>query len=178
MELELWLKNICAQIEDECIRIEKNEDSTDGNVYVLYCKNNKYIAKMYNDIIHAQAMVRLHQELNLKGVAVPKIIYSNCEGANDNNEYIVIYSFITGTQVSKMMQNGKLDLEIVKRIAKVLRKMHDRCVGENMFNLPQLPFDTYGKRRTVLHFDLTKDNIFYVDSEIAIIDFDDAMYDS
>jgi Ser/Thr protein kinase RdoA (MazF antagonist) len=57
--------------------------------------------------------------------------------------------------------------------------MHNLTCGVNEFNLPELSFDTYNKRKSLLHFDLTKSNIFKDDNnDIAIIDFDDSKYGS
>ena len=58
--------------------------------------------------------------------------------------------------------------------------MHDKTEGTNMFNLKEVPFkiDKALTRCSMLHFDLTKVNIFYNDKndKIGIIDFDDAKY--
>ena len=179
-EIEKKLMNICKLFMDNCYKVEKNEDSSDGNVYVLYCEKNKYIAKIYNDILHAQAMINLHQNLDNAGISVPRVIYTDCNEIDNNScEYIVIYSFINGKQISDMLHNGKVEDNLIIPIAKKVRKMHDTFVNENQFGLPELSFDTYNNRKTVLHFDLTKSNIFSDENaNIAIIDFDDARYGS
>lgn len=73
----------------------------------------------------------------------------------------------------------KYGTEIISLISKEIRKMHDVTSGINEFNLPELYFDTYKRRKVLLHFDLTKSNIFLNENnDISIIDFDDAKYGS
>ncbi len=73
----------------------------------------------------------------------------------------------------------KYGTEIISLISKKVRKIHDITSGINEFNIPELSFDTYKRRKTLLHFDLTKSNIFLDENnDIAIIDFDDAKYGS
>ena len=67
------------------------------------------------------------------------------------------------------------------QIAKELRKIHEITIGKNKYNLKPIPFELKGKfsRNSVLHFDLTKGNIFYNEewpNKIGFIDFDDAKY--
>ena len=91
----------------------------------------------------------------------------------------MIYSYIKGIQITDILQNGKVDKKIISYISKKVRKMHDVTCGKNEFDLPELPFETWNKRKTLLHFDLTKSNIILDgNNDIAIIDFDDAKYGS
>ena len=164
-------------IKDEIYEIEKNEDSSDGNVYIINCKFYKYVVKIYSDKKLAKSMVMLHQKLFQLNINVPNIIYNNLN--EKDKEYIVIYSFINGSQISDILKNGKVDKEIISYISKKIRNMHDVTCGKNEFDLPELPFETCNRRKTLLHFDLTKSNIFLDENnDIAIIDFDDAKYGS
>ena len=153
--------------------IEKSEESTDGNVYII---DNKYVMKIYNDINKAEAMTKLHIYLNSKNMNVPKIVFTkdNKEFLPLDGNYIVLYTFLTGKKIGKWF---KEDNEIIKNIARELRRMHDLTTN-NEFDLKDVPFmvDASLTRKSVLHFDLTKDNIFYSDGKIEFIDFDDAKY--
>ena len=60
-------------------------------------------------------------------------------------------------------------------IAKGLREFHSNTKN-NEFNLPKVPFENNSKNQSVLHFDLTRNNIFIQDNQISFIDFDDAKY--
>ena len=62
--------------------IEKSEESTDQNVYFLYCEKEKYVAKIYKNIEHTKSMILIHNYLSNCGLYVPKIIQNNNE-----NEY-------------------------------------------------------------------------------------------
>ena len=169
----IFANNICK----DCNLIEKNEDSSDGNVYIVECEDKKYVVKIYDNEQHFKSMVDIHTKLLNNNVNVPEIIYSMCDKEHGN--YIVIYSFIEGKQIKNTLKDGIIEGDLITAIAKAIRKMHDTMNGNNDFNLPELEFDTYKKRRTVIHFDLTKDNIFLDNSNnIFLIDFDDAKYGS
>ncbi len=166
------------QLHIDCLSVEKNSDSTDGNVYMIKCATDKFIAKVYDDIKHANSMVMLHNTLS-KMIHIPQIIYSDLNDEATNKNHIVIYSFMKGTPIDEKITNGKIDSEIIKKIGKTIHQMHDLASQGNKFQLPELPFDTINQRRAMLHFDLTKSNIFANENdEISIIDFDDAMYGS
>ena len=165
------------KLKEEICEIKKNKDSSDGNVYIIKCKFNKYIVKIYKNNKLAKSMVMLHQKLFQLNINVPNIIYNNLK--EDEEDYIVIYSFIKGNKIEDLLQNGKVEKEIISYISKKIRMMHDVTCGKNEFDLPKLPFETWNKRKTLLHFDLTKSNIFLDENnDIAIIDFDDAKYGS
>ena len=65
-------------------------------------------------------------------------------------------------------------MEVIYKIAMELRRMHDLLTTNIGFS--EINFDINLQRKSVLHFDLTKDNILYNDEDIAFIDFDDAKY--
>ena len=162
--------------------IIKNEDSTDGNVYILINHSNKYIAKLYDSKKHTISMVNIHEYLKNGGVNVPEIILNKeNEGYSllENGKYCVIYSFLNGEEIGNLFKNINKDISI--KIAKEIKKIHQMTNGNNKYNLPLLPFkiDEIFDRYSVLHFDLTRCNIFYNEnwqSQIGFIDFDDAKY--
>lgn len=164
----------------EIENIEKNEQSTDGNVYIILCKNKKYVAKIYNSIEHTKSMTKLYNELALSNTNIPKIIpakekedYIEFLGKN----YIVIYSFLKGEPIGWNQQTGKLDKEIIISLARELKRIHSITSDKNNFNLPVIPFGNNNHRKSVVHFDLTRNNIFKnTDNKIGIIDFDDAKF--
>lgn len=161
---------------NEIENIEKSIDSTDKNVYIIYGKE-KYIAKIYNNLEHTLEMIKLYNFLNDLDISVPKI-YS----ATDNNQYsqidkyyIVIYSFINGKQLE--FTNKQLNRKLIIEIAKYLSAFHKKTEYYISNNLPQMPFEINPDlRKSVLHFDLTKDNIFVDENKVTLIDFDDAKY--
>ena len=63
-------KKYCLGID----KIIKNEDSTDGNVYMLTGLSNKYIMKLYDEENHAISMVNIYKDLKNGGMNVPDII--------------------------------------------------------------------------------------------------------
>ena len=169
---EILHKNYLLNI----INIDKNSESTVGNVYIVYTNNNKYVLKIYDDIKHTKSMILLHQNLSNK-FNIPKIILTkdNRGYIEIDNKYIVLYSFLKGIQVGKL---DKLTDDIIKQIAIELRELHDSTQNTNKYNLKEIPFyNEYDlERKSLLHFDLTKGNIFYNKDKIEFIDFDDAKY--
>lgn len=155
------------------INITKNEDSTDGNVYNVITNNSKYIIKVYDDINKANNMVSIHNYLS--DLYIPRIIKNN-EGeyiTKCNDKYIILYSFLDGNSID--IFNGVFSLDLIKSIAKEVRRLHDMTLNKD-FNLERLDFCNKLERKSLLHFDLTKGNIFNNDSQIGFIDFDDSKY--
>ena len=159
-------------------RLERREDSTDGNVYIIHTVDNKYVMKIYDDFKHVKSMTELYTKLYKNHFYVPKVILSNNKGYVKviNGKYIVLYSFLKGTSLGKNLTD-----DIIKELAIQLRKFHDITNDNNIFNLKKLPFakNINMERCSALHFDLTKNNIFYEknkDTKIGFIDFDDAKY--
>lgn len=172
-------KNIKSEYNIRLNEIIKNTESTVGNVYMLNCDNNKYVAKVYNNIKHVKSMIKLHEELNKNQIYAPEIIKNN-DGIgytkiNSENYYVVLYSFLEGHQVTWDKTKIKLtDNEIIV-LANSLRKLHE-LNNNSEIKLPKIPFGNYKKRKGILHFDLTKQNIFINQDKIGFIDFDDAKF--
>lgn len=162
----------------DVVCIEKNEESTDGNVYIMYDSNQTgYALKVYDNIKHAKIMTGIHTYVNQMGLKAPKIITNNSKEDFTIHEdiYIVCYSFAEGVKLKEV----KLTDEIIKSIASYLKKLH--TININEFNLEVVPYRIDSDRQSVLHFDITKHNIFVnqadnKDNEICFIDFDDARF--
>lgn len=170
-------KIIKESYEIQINNITKNSDSTDGNVYLIKSKNNKYIFKIYNSLEHTQSMIKLHNFLNENNLYVPRIIQTKNKEyyKRYNDKYIVMYSFLEGMQLKNIIQT--VDNKTILKLAKEIRRLHD--LTENVtFNLKHIDFnlETEFKRKSVLHFDLTKDNIFINKDKVGFIDFDDAKF--
>ena len=171
-------KKYCLEID----KIIKNEDSTDGNVYMLTSLSNKYIMKLYDEENHAISMVNIHKDLKNGGMNVPDIILNKENQGYSllkNGKYCVIYSFLDGEEIGNLFKNISKDISI--KIAKEIKNIHQITNGNNKYNLPTLSFEIDGvfNRYSILHFDLTRCNIFYSEnwqSQIGFIDFDDAKY--
>lgn len=161
------------------INIEKNKESTVGNVYIIYTQDKKYVVKMYDNLDHTKSMTLLHSDLYNK-FNIPKIIHSKNKDLYikaSNSKYIVLYSFLDGIEIGSI---DNLNEKLIKQIAIELRRLHD-LTKVNKYNLNNIPFNDYNlKRKSLLHFDLTKGNIFYNEEKnnIGFIDFDDAKYGS
>lgn len=175
-------KEICEKYNLNINSIEKNEDSTDGNVYILYTEKKKYVAKVYDDLKHVKSMVNLHFDLVSNEIDVPKII--ECKNGEryiklSNNNYVIIYSFLEGIQLGEKFKD--LPEDVIKNFAIELNKFHNITCNSNIYNLKEIPFESNNKvdRYSALHFDLTRMNIFYNEdkkTKIGFIDFDDAKY--
>ena len=170
-------KIIKESYEIQINNITKNYDSTDGNVYLIKSNNNKYIFKIYNSLEHTQSMIKLHNFLNENNLYVPRIIQTKNKEyyKRYNDKYIVMYSFLEGMQLKNIIQ--KVDNKTILKLAKEIRRLHD--LTENVtFNLKHIDFnlETEFKRKSILHFDLTKDNIFINKDKVGFIDFDDAKF--
>ena len=171
------IKKILAQnYKIETDNIEKNEDSTDGNVYIV---KNKFVVKIYDDLNHVKSMIKIHNLLNENKINAPKIIVNEFgDGYSEllDNKYIVVYTFIDGNPIDWDKNTGRLNEDTIKSIADILKKIHN--ITRNMeLPLQRVKFDESNENCSLLHFDLTKNNIFINSKkEIAIIDFDDAKY--
>ncbi len=176
------MKEINQKYYLEINNIIKNEDSTDGNVYILKNHSNKYIMKLYDDEKHVISMVNIHIDLKNCGMNVPDIILNKEKerySLLENGKFCIIYSFLNGEEIGNLFKNINKETSI--KIAKEIKKIHQITNGNNKYNLPVLPFKIDGvfNRYSILHFDLTRCNIFYNidwDSKIGFIDFDDAKY--
>lgn len=175
--LDFDLKKI---ISDEyllnIIKIDKNKESSVGNVYIIETDKTKFVAKIYDDLNHTLSMINLHSNLSNK-FYIPKIILNKNNTGYikiNNSKYIVLYSFLEGIQIGEF---NELNENIIKMIATELRKLHDMTNNLNKYKLKDVPFniDYNLTRKSLLHFDLTKSNIFY-NNKIGFIDFDDAKY--
>ena len=180
MKLENELKKILTdKYNFKVNKIQKNLQSTVGNVYMVYCNNNKYVIKIYNDIRHVKAMVNLHKVLEDNKLYVPKVIRNrfNEEYTIFKEKYIVVYSLLMGNQIIWNTDKINLTDYEINKLAKTVRKLHN-VTNNDVIGLPQLSFGNDIKRESVLHFDLTRNNIF-IDTKkdkIGFIDFDDAKF--
>ena len=157
-------------------KVEKNLQSTIGNVYIVYSKNIRYVIKAYDNIEHTNAMVKLHKIMSGQNLYVPKVIYNikNELYTTLENYYIVVYSFLQGHQIVWDTDKIKLSDAEIDRIAKILRVLHN--IKSNEMKLPVISFGNDIERKSVIHFDLTRNNIFINETKIGIIDFDDAKF--
>lgn len=175
-----WMEILKEKYNLDAKKIEKNQQSTDHNVYEIYCDTKKYIAKIYHNINHTKSMTNLHHKLAESKINVPKIIPSITKEdyvETPEKSYLVIYSFLEGKPISRSKETGKFDRNTISLIAKELRKIHKFTSNYNQFDLPEISFAESGNRKSLVHFDLTKNNIFIdVNHSIGIIDFDDAKY--
>ena len=91
------------------LKIDKNIESTVGNVYIIYTQKEKYVLKLYDDLSHTNSMILLHDDLSNK-INIPKII----KNKNDigytiiDSKYVVLYSFLDGVQIGKEFDNLRM----------------------------------------------------------------------
>lgn len=153
------------------IDISKSDESTVGNVYIIYTNNSKYVLKIYDNKKHTESITLLHTNLSSK-FYIPKIIFNKDSNLyiQISSNYMVLFSFLEGIQIGKL---DRIDDNIIINIAKELRKLHDET-SINDYKLDEVKCDI--ERKSLLHFDLTKGNIFYNEGKIGFIDFDDSKY--
>lgn len=161
-------------------KIEKNLQSTVGNVYILFSNKSKYVIKVYDNLKHTKWIVKLHKVLIKNNFYVPEVIKNNLNKGYleiSKNTYIVVYSFLKGHQLVWDETKIKLTDDELCRLAKTLRHLH-KITNNSEINLPSIPFENYIGRKSILHFDLTRQNIFINNEEnkIGFIDFDDAKF--
>lgn len=169
-------KTLAQNYKIETDSIEKNEDSTDGNVYIV---KNKFVVKIYDDLNHVKSMIKIHNLLDENKINAPKIIVNKFgDGYSEllDNKYIVVYTFIDGQPITWDKNTGRLNEDTIKSIANILKKIHS--ITRNMeLPLQRVEFEKSSEDCSLLHFDLTKNNIFINSKkEITVIDFDDAKY--
>ena len=156
-------------------KIEKNEESTDGNVYVIEDGISKYVLKIYMSEKHTKKMVQLHKILESNNINAPRIVKSihNVYFEMYEDSYYVVYSFIEG----KKLKECEFEKSKIKHIAKYLKELHKLKVPEDC-DLDTVKITNYDDKKSILHFDITKSNIFINNDEVFFIDFDDAKYGS
>lgn len=178
------MNELITKINEEYLiyinKLEKNKESTVGNVYILYSEGLRFVGKIYDDLNHVNSMINLHQDLNNNKLNVPKIIKNKnnnyCIKLNQN-KYLVIYSFLEGNQLGKVYK--KLPNDVINKVARQLKQFHELTSNSNIYNLKDIPIKNTQdiKRYSALHFDFTKMNLFINnENNIGIIDFDDAKY--
>ena len=124
-------------------------------------------------------MILLHDDL-INKINIPKVIKNKKNSGYsilEDNKYVVLYSFLDGVQIGKKF--NKLSNDIVKQLATEIRYLHNLTSNKNKYNLKEIPFcKNKTDRKSLLHFDLTKNNIFFnkENNKIGFIDFDDAKY--
>ena len=170
-------KSLVQNYFEDVIEIEKNKESTDGNVYIILTKNGKFVAKIYKTIKHTLNMVNIHSTLVKNNINVPKIINTKENKRYykiDDSHYIVVYSFVDGEQIGWSKKYKKLDNKIIIEIADSLKKIHNIKYSflDDLDDVEYLKNDL--SEKTLLHFDLTRNNILIDRGKIGIIDFDDA----
>lgn len=158
------------------INIKKNEKSTDKNVYNLFTDKNEYILKIYNSKKHVENMSNLFKKLEQYNFYIPQI-YNTIDNKSYIylfNKYIIIYSYLAGKEIGEAFSNLPDDISVL--LARKLKKFHD--VTKKNLNLEVIGLGNKKLRTSILHFDLTRSNIFYNKNknEIGFIDFDDAKY--
>ena len=171
------IKEYDLKVED----VEKNKESTDGNVYIIKAQQKKYVLKVYDDLDHVKSMCKVHTFLASNSINIPVIIPNKKDEQYTiiSNHYGILYSFLPGKAIDDIWNQSKDDL--IKIIAREMRRFHDLTANNNSFLVPNVPFKvpTELERKSLLHFDLTKSNIFYYpkwEYKIGFIDFDDAKY--
>ena len=174
----MYLKEtISKKYNINIVSIEKNIESTDGNVYIISSDKDRFVAKIYEGTKHALQITRLHNDLYNKGFYIPQIIKTKSNSNYiilEDKKTLVLYSFLEGYKLSEIINS--ISNDIIKSLARTLKNMHD-LTKDNIYKLDKAPFkvDKSINRYSLLHFDLTKDNIFY-NKKIGFIDFDDAKY--
>lgn len=163
----------------DVIKIEKNTESTVGNVYVIYTSDKRYIAKIYDDLTHVKRMIDIHTDLYTNNFNVPVVIKDNNDGYITlfKGKYLVLYSFLEDVQLESISNN--LSDNVIKKIGLELRRLHD-ITRINKYNFDKISLLDKNNlnRYSFLHFDLTKHNLFYNEEneQIGFIDLDDAKY--
>lgn len=133
-------------------------------------------------------MTNLYLQLSSFGLYAAEVISSKEKEEYTtifHDKYIIVYSFLEGEPVSTLLKFNQFDNTVISSTVKNLRKLHLGTNGRNTFDLPQLQFNVTVPNLyySVLHFDLTKDNIFAniksnKENQIGFIDFDDSRYGS
>ena len=183
-DLRVLFINICNDMKQELkesieknynldiVDITKSSESTVKNVYIISTKNKKYVAKIYNNDLY-RSMIKIIEDIK-DNFYVPNIIktISNKFYMKIYNYHLILYDFLLGTQLEQI----KITTDIIKEIACTLRLFHN-YTSKNIYDVDEVKIDNINlDRKSLLHFDLTKGNIFYYNKKIGLIDFDDARY--
>ena len=160
---EEMIKILEKHYEIKINEFERSKESTDKNVYIIQSEKEKYVLKIYNTKEHTFEMINLHMFLKESNINVPEVIKSN---TSEN--------FVLVDRKGKKLKYLQFNKYTIEQIAEYLRNLHELKNIE--INLERVPFQINSNRMSILHFDVTKNNIFYNDGKIYFIDFDDAKY--
>lgn len=154
--------------------ITKIDDSTDGNVYLVEAIEDKYILKIYDTEFKANSMLKLYELLSELKIESQKFIEDKF--LFYRGKYIILYSFVQGKQLKDILCNNKISDNDIKLIANYLKNLHRLTRGNKSNFILDAPFGERLNRKSILHFDITKDNIFIDDENAIFIDYDDSRY--
>lgn len=157
---------------------------------------SKYVLKMFCETETAELVAGFQNFLYNSGLRVPCVIASNDKKLTKRHEdrALILMKFVEGRGIGWNDEGKKLKDELVKSIAQMVACMHLAVLSvENkeklkpfMIDSSFLPsgvridgLDLPQLRKTLVHGDLTRENIIVSpshDSVVAIIDFGDASY--
>ena len=183
----IFIDNLKIILEKEYLiyvqKFYKSLESTVGNVYIIETNDNKYVIKIYDSLSQAKKIINIHEYL-IQFLKVPRIINNKKNNSYiklNDNKIMVLFSFLDGYQINKIIKS--IDDEIIIKIAKYLRKLHELSIvnnSSNFFKIKKSPIKVSKiiDRQALLHFDFTSLNIFYNEEnkEIGLIDFDDMKF--
>ena len=170
--------------------VEKPEDGIEGNTYIITAGKQKYVAKVYGNQQQADILANYQNALYEANVPVSAIVKTQANelATKLNGQYAVLCEFAHGSPLGWRKELSNMPNPLSRSIALALAKMH--YVGQSIhaaklgyaLSAPAVlsPHNLKACRQTLIHGDLTRENIFvdpHTSALTAIIDFGDAHYD-
>lgn len=168
----------------DCL-IEKPEDGLEGNTFLIESKKQKYVAKVYDSQEQAETLAKYQNILHEADVPVPAIVKTQTGRlvARICSHAVVLCEFGQGSPIGWRKEFANMANQLSRDMGHALAKMH--IIGQNITHMKLAhalsainEFDDLKEvRRTLIHGDLTRENVFVdpITSKLtAIIDFGDA----
>lgn len=178
--------------------IEIPEDGIEGNTFIVIQDGQKYIIKLHSDNQRAEALAHFQHQLHVTGLPVPAVIPARTGDltAKSNGCSVMMCEFVNGQPIGWGETSKTLSDALTSNVANIVARMHIAAHAMNVDSKLDHPLsvshvlsdlgdnhlgqDLASVRQTMIHSDLTRENIFLNkprDSVKAIIDFGDAHYD-
>ncbi len=166
-----------------------------SNVCIISSQNKKYVVRIFKKLPNANTASMLQSYLHKEGLPVPRVLLNNFGHLVTQNlgTIMMMYEFCPGEAIG-WGDNARIITDaLTNDIAEVVSNMHtlmlsrsapkvrtNSSMDDNGFRLKEVGSSFENVRKTIIHGDLTRENILVSDardSVSAIIDFGDAQYD-
>ncbi len=182
------------------VQLKMPDDGIEGNTFLIDSNKGQFVAKLYRDGERAKKIATLQYHLknnNLPVAAIIKTLYGDLVGKN-SDYFIILAEYVLGEPIGWHADSKYIKSSLSKSLAETLAGMHriasadfaqttlehelsvNHVLASQQRKHEDLERILAKTRRTMIHADLARENIFLTkdrDAIKAIIDFGDAHVD-